>query len=44
MCTLLANGVAIYCDRNCHHGNYDTRGEPLLRDEEDILMWEKLRH
>ena len=38
VCTLLANGVAIFCDRNCQHGDYDTRGEPVERDEENILL------
>ena len=38
VCTLLANGVAIFCDRNCQHGDYDTRGDPVERDEENILM------
>ena len=39
VCTLLANGVAIFCDRNCQHGDYDTRGEPVQGDEENILMF-----
>ena len=42
MCALLGNGVAVYCDRNCHHGDYDTKGEAgeaVERDEENILMF-----
>ena len=42
MCALLGNGVAIYCDRNCHHGQYDSKGEAVEaveRDDENVLMF-----
>ena len=42
VCALLGNGVAIYCDRNCQHGQYDSRGEAgeaVERDDENVLMF-----
>ena len=42
VCAVLGNGVAIYCDRDCGHGQYDSRGEAgeaVQRDEENVLMF-----
>ena len=42
MCALLGNGVAVYCDRNCHHGEYDSKAEAVEaveRDDENVLMF-----
>ena len=35
MCILLANGVAIYCNKGCKHGEYNSRGEPIQAEEEE---------
>ena len=42
MCTVLGNGVAIYCDRNCHHGEYNTRAENSELVDQDMFKYVKI--
>ena len=35
VCILLANGVAIYCNKGCNHGEYNSRGEPIQVEDEE---------
>ena len=40
MCTILGNGIAIYCDKNCHHGEYNSRGEESEITDDDMFKYE----
>ena len=35
VCVLLGNGVAIYCDKRCSHGQYNTRGQPIQGQDQE---------
>ena len=37
VCTILGNGIAIYCDKNCHHGEYNSRGEESEITDDDMF-------
>ena len=37
VCTILGNGIATYCDKNCHHGEYNSRGEESEITDDDMF-------
>ena len=39
VCTILGNGIAIYCDKDCHHGEYNSRGEESEITDDDMFKW-----
>lgn len=36
---MLGNGVAIFCDRNCYHGEYDSKADDLELIDEDVFKY-----
>ena len=39
VCTVLGNGVAIFCDRNCYHGEYDSKADDSEHIDQDVFKW-----